>query len=108
MKNKKTIVMLLLISIFGVIGLTISYFSNNSSIENQFNTKMFGTTVSENFVSPSDWQPGDITKKEVFATNTGQVDEAVRIKFSESWTTANEGTLNGWITSDGTKVSSYI
>ena len=42
-------------------------------------------------------------KKTLVATNTGEVDQAVRILVTESWTTDNDGTLNGWIHSDGTK-----
>ena len=55
-------------------------------------------------MSPDNWLPGDTTVKTITATNTGNVDEAVRIFFTEGWTPANSGsTLNGCIHEDGTK-----
>ena len=103
MKNKKSIIALLIIAIVGIVGLTLAYFSNSTDIENQFKTKPYGSTVTEEFISPTNWTPGTTTDKTVVATNTGSVDEAVRIKLTESWTTANGGTLNGWLHPDGTK-----
>ena len=103
MNNKKAVVALLLIAIIGIVGLTIAYFANSTSIENTFTTKEYGTTYEETFVSPDNWLPGDTTQKTLVATNTGEVDQAVRILVTESWTTDNDGTLNGWIHSDGTK-----
>ena len=103
MNNKKTVVALLLVAIIGVVGLTIAYFANSTSVDNTFTTKEYGTTYTETFVSPDNWLPGDTTEKTLVATNTGEVDQAVRVLVTESWTTNNNGTLNGWIHSDGTK-----
>ena len=89
MKNKKTIILLLLIAIVGVVGLTLAYFSNTASIENTFNTKQYGTTVDEVFTSPGDWTPGTTTPKTLTVTNSGQVDEAVRVSYVETWTSKN-------------------
>ena len=61
MKNKKTIILLLLIAIVGVVGLTLAYFANTASVENIFTTKQYGTTVDEVFTSPDDWTPGTTT-----------------------------------------------
>ena len=83
--------------------LNLAYFANSTSVDNLFNTQPYGTTVIEEFTSPSDWLPGDTTSKVLTATNTGNVDEAVRIRLNESWKTANNGTLNGWIHADGSK-----
>ena len=105
MNQKRTIIILILVLTIGIVGLTIAYFSNSSTVNNIFTTQPYGTTVTENFTSPSNWLPGQEVDKTVVATNTGNVDEAVRISLSESWTTANNGTLNGWITSTGTKSS---
>ena len=103
MNNKKAVVALLLIAIIGIVGLTIAYFANSTSVDNTFITKEYGTTYEETFVSPDNWLPGDTTQKTLVATNTGSVDQAVRVLVTESWTTNNNGTLNGWIHSDGTK-----
>ncbi len=104
MKNRKTIVALLLVAIVGLVGLTIAYFANSQTINNLFSTKEYGTTYIEEFVSPSNWLPGDTTAKVVTATNSGQVDEAVRISLSEEWIPNDaNATLTGWIHADGTK-----
>ena len=44
MKNKKSIIALLIVAIIGIVGLTLAYFSNSDTIENQFSTKEYGTT----------------------------------------------------------------
>lgn len=93
MNNKKTIVALLLIAIIGIVGLTIAYFSNSTSVENTFTTKEYGTTYTETFVSPDNWLPGDTTDKTLVATNTGDVDEALRVKIIESWEDSNGNSL---------------
>ena len=103
MNNKKIVIALLLIAIIGIVGLTIAYFANSTSLDNTFTTKEYGTTYEETFVSPDNWLPGDTTEKTLVATNTGEVDQAVRVLVTESWTTNNNGTLNGWIHADGTK-----
>ena len=102
-KRNKSLIALLLVLCVGLVGLTIAYFSNSDTIENQFITKEYGSTYTEEFVSPDNWLPGDTTDKTVVVENTGEVDEAVRISYTESWTTHNNGTLNGWIHPDGTK-----
>ena len=104
MKEKKTIIILILVLFIGIIGLTVAYFANSTDIDNIFLTKPYGTTVEETFTSPSNWLPGDEITKEITATNTGEVDQAVRIKLTESWIPNNSNsTLNGWIHADGTK-----
>ena len=103
MNNKKSVIALLLIAIIGIVGLTFAYFANSTDVENTFITKEYGTTYTESFVSPENWLPGDTTQKTLVATNTGQVDQAVRVLVTESWTTHNSGSLNGWIHADGTK-----
>ena len=101
-KNKKTLIILSVLLI-GVIGLTIAYFSNSSIFDNIFNTKPYGTKIVEEFISPDNWLPGDTTDKKIIATNTGKVDQAVRIKVKEVWKANNNSELNGWIHADGTK-----
>lgn len=94
MKNKKSIVILLLVVIVGVIGLTVAYFSNVTDIVNKFETSEYGTDVTEIFTSPTGWKPGDETPKVLTVTNSGQVDEAVRIKVEEKWVSKNGDELS--------------
>ena len=103
MNNKKTILILILVLTIGLIGITVVYFANSTSIDNLFSTNPYGSTVTETFVSPDNWLPGDITEKTIIATNSGSVDQAVRIKVNEKWLDSNNNELNGWIHPDGTK-----
>lgn len=108
MKKKNSLVILLLIAVVGVVGLTIAYFAFNDSLENVFNTKPYATTVTEEFVSPDNWLPGDVTNKTITATNTGQVDEAIRISYTEEWKNNNGDVLSGLIDSNGNPTDSTI
>ncbi len=89
MNSKKSIIALLLVAIVGVVGLTIAYFTNSANIENEFRTNSYGTTFVEEFVSPDNWTPGTTTTKTLTVTNSGNVDEAVRVEYIESWTSKN-------------------
>ena len=89
MKNKKSLVALILLAIGGIFGLTFAYFSNSTEIENRFETPEYGTTTVEQFVSPDNWQPGDKTEKKLKVQNTGEVDEVVRITYEEKWLSKN-------------------
>lgn len=101
MKNRKSVIALLLVAIVGIVGLTLAYFTNTSTIENVFKTNKYGTSVDEQFVSPDNWTPGTTTPKTLTVTNTGNVDEAVRVSYTEKWELANHNELSGWITSNG-------
>ncbi|MBQ9318635.1 MAG: hypothetical protein IJR82_03300 [Bacilli bacterium] len=93
MKQRKSIIALLLIAIIGIVGLTVAYFSSSTSIENTFETSEYGADAIETFTSPTDWQPGDETPKVLTVKNTGEVDEAVRVKVEESWKSKNNTDL---------------
>ena len=85
MENKKSIIVLLLVAIIGVIGLTVAYFSSTTTFENEFQTSEYGTTYIEKFTSPTGWLPGDEIEKKLEVRNSGDVDEAVRVKVEEKW-----------------------
>ena len=101
MKKNKSLIIILLIVVLGVVGLTIAYFSNTTSIDNFFSTKEYGTTIEEVFVSPDNWLPSDTTEKQITVTNSGQVDEAVRISYSEVWKAQDGTVLSGLIDENG-------
>lgn len=71
------------------IGGTFAYYSAEQTFNNPFNTTNYSTSATEKF-NPNgdnnDWKPGSTVDKEVFATNTGDGDVWVRVKFDEAWT----------------------
>lgn len=93
MKNKKAFLALVLVSVVIFVGATVAYFTDTIEVPNVFKTKEYGTEVTEEFVSPTDWTPGTTTDKTIVATNTGDTDVAVRISYTESWVSADGTTL---------------
>ena len=103
-KKNKNLMVLLLVLCVGLIGLTIAYFSNSTTINNEFITEEYGTTYTQEFVSPDNWLPGDISSNNLDVENIGDLDVAVRISYTEEWIPNNSNeTLTGWIHADGTK-----
>lgn len=102
-KGKKLILAIALVALVGLVGGAYAYFSSTASVENVFKTATYSTKVSEEFTSPDNWVPGTTTTKKVYAENTGSVDVAVRISYTESWTSASGDTLS--LTQDGNTVA---
>ena len=99
-ENKVPIIALLVIAVIGIVGGTFAYFTSTVEFENEFVTKPYSTEVTEEFTSPDKWTPGTTTAKTVIAKNTGDVDVAVRVSYTETWK-GNGGsgsTLSGDIT----------
>ena len=94
-ESKAPIIALLVIAIIGVVGGTFAYFTSTTEFENRFQTKPYSTQVSEEFTSPESWLPGTETPKTIKAKNTGEIDVAVRISYSEEWKNHNGYVLDG-------------
>ena len=93
-KNKKPLYVLVAIAVVLLIGGTFAYFTDTVEIANIFSTKPYSTEVTETFTSPTNWLPGTTTNKTVIAKNTGDVDVAVRVSYTESWVSANGNQLS--------------
>lgn len=97
MKNKKRKQKLLLvlgIGIFTVLGTAVAYFTTTTDITNLFKAALYQNEIVEEFVSPDNWTPGTTTDKTVKVTNTGSIDMAVRISYTEEWVSANGNKLD--------------
>ena len=96
-ENKKKrvwpIVAIIALLAIGLIGATLAYFTSTDTFANVFQTKTYSTEVTEVFDSPDDWVPGTETSKTVTAKNTGDVDVAVRVSYTEAWVDANDQAL---------------
>ncbi len=87
--NKKPLMMILLVVMlvaFGTICGTIVFFTTTSTFDNEFVSKPYSTKVTEFFVSPDKWVPGETTDKVVGVENVGEIPIAVRVKLDERWT----------------------
>ena len=88
--NKKTVI--IFIFILGIRS-TLAFFTSTISIPNIFTSLKYETTTTEDFTSPSNWKPGDVTPKTVITTNNSTVPIRVRISVEESWTDKNNNSL---------------
>lgn len=93
-KNKKSLSAIALVGLLGMVGATFAYFTSTDTFANVFSTKPYSIEVVETFESPDDWTPGTTTSKTVVATNKGDVEAAVRVSYTESWTDASGNPLD--------------
>ena len=97
MKKKRNLIVVCCVAVVIFVATTIAYFSNGFDFLTGFGAEPFNTTITESFVSPNNWKPGDVTDKQVIATNNSDIDVAVRLSFSDSWTSKNGDHLSNII-----------
>lgn len=68
-----------------LVGGTFAYYNSTQTFYNQLKSTKYGGSAVEKFNPPTDWVPGAKADKEIFATNTGEGEVWVRIKFDETW-----------------------
>lgn len=93
-KQKKRLLLLLGIAVLTVLGSTIAYFTTSTDIANYFKIALYQNEIVEKFVSPDNWTPGTTTNKTITVKNTGSINMAVRVSYTEKWTSANGSELN--------------
>lgn len=87
--SKKKMLIVIVISLFTILGGTLAYFTTSGSIKNVLKTALYQNKIVEEFESPKNWTPGTTTPKSIKVTNTGKVDMAVRVSYEEKWVNAN-------------------
>ena len=92
--RKNTFLLLLFVFCMSLIGMTFSYFQSSLDSNGEFKTGKFEATSYENFTSPVNWSPGDTTEKNVYVTNNGDDDMAVRISLEEEWKSSDNVVLS--------------
>ena len=105
-KNKKTILILVICFLIIIVGYTIAVFSGLVNVPSLFSSDDFNLTINDKFVSPLSWKPGDFTKKEFSVTNRSKNDVAVRLSFYDEWKTSNGDILNN--IKDNKEIASLI
>lgn len=103
MKNKKSLIALILAALIVTIAGTLAYFTDTVSIDNEFAVSDFNVELIEEFISPANWKPGDETNKVVTAKNNGAIPAKVRIKLVESWKDENGDELP--LVQDGNRIA---
>ncbi|MGN1411188.1 MAG: BsaA family SipW-dependent biofilm matrix protein [Oscillospiraceae bacterium] len=118
MTIKKRVPFIEIIALVGVlsIGGSFAYFYTETDIKNFFSVEPYNAIAYENFSSPTDWKPSNITKKEVFAKNLSNHDVIARASYTETWISSSGKILpnvltydNGrWLSSNGEDYSSMV
>ncbi len=85
MKEKKSILFIILtIIVIGVAG-TFAYYTSTAEFENVFVAAKWDIDSKEVFESPENWKPGDVTQKEITVKNNGSITARVRVSLDEEW-----------------------
>lgn len=92
------------LSLLTVLGCTWAYYTNEAHMNNQLQTKTYGSTITEEFTPRDDWQPGQKVDKIFAVKNTGEYPLVVRVKMEETWARNDEA----FKTIDSTTNKSYI
>ena len=94
LKNKKSLLYIVLVLVVFLVLGTIAYFTSTDTLENIFLSGTYKTKTTEVFTSPTNWTPGDETPKTITTKNEGTIPVRVRVKLDESWTSKNNDSLN--------------
>ena len=92
MKRKKSLIAIISLSAFLVIGGAVAYYNSTTNVDNKLKTGQFKSEVVEKFTPKDNWEPGDKVTKEVGVENTGTGNIVSRAMWSETWKTP--GTVN--------------
>lgn len=83
-KNKKILIALGLLFLAAA-GLTYAYYNSMKDFKNEFQVKEPGVAINEKF-NPTDWWvPGEEKSKQIWFTNTGEMDMLLRFKLKIEW-----------------------
>jgi len=88
-KNKRPLIAIAILLAVAGIGGTIAYHTSHGIFSNFFTTIFDQWTVTEEFVSPNNWQQCQRTPKTITASNSGNGAVGVRVKYEEYWKLAN-------------------
>lgn len=65
MKRKKSLIAIISLSAFLVIGGAVAYYNSTTNVDNKLKTGQFKSEVVEKFTPKDNWEPGDKVTKEV-------------------------------------------
>ena len=105
-KNKKPLVFLVVFAAISI-GVTFAFSHDQSILENLFGIADYKTTVTETFVSPSNWLTCETKEKLITVKNDGAVPIADRVGIAESWKDADGNDLFTTFTDDNGDIQNW-
>ena len=94
MRRKRNLYIIAFLCFITFVGVTIAYLQSSAVFENIFNAGTYKTVTHEEFISPTNWTPGDETPKTITTKNEGTIPVRVRVKLEEEWTSKNGDSLD--------------
>ena len=91
MKKRHFLLLLVFVLALGMVGGALAYYQSTLHVQNRLTTKESGVTMKEIFNPADQWVPGETKQKEVSFGNVGLVDQVIRFRVIEKWST-NSGT----------------
>lgn len=84
-KRTKSILIILALALVAIVGATIAYYTSKNDFKNEFHVSEPGVAVVEKFNPSDQWVPGEEKTKEVWFTNSGEVDMLLRFHVEVDW-----------------------
>ena len=106
MKKKSLLFILVLLFLIGI-GSSLAYFNSTAILENIFEAGTYKTVTHEEFISTTNWKPGDTTPKTITTKNEGTIPVRIRVKLEESWTSKNNDNLNLTFNNEDVSIINY-
>lgn len=85
MKHKRNKAAVIAIAAVCVIGGVFAAWTQELLARNEFKTAFYDTSVTEDFVSPSDWLPGQEINKDVWVRNDSSIPVFVKVRIDQEW-----------------------
>lgn len=84
-RQKKLALASIAVAAMTVVGGTFAWFTSHEDVTNKLTAvNNYGVSIAENFTPPPDWTPGQDVNKDVYVTNTGNVDAFVKVGLTDS------------------------
>ena len=92
-KQKKAVLICTLATAAVIVGgMTFAWFSSQDEVTNRLSARAdYSVSISEDFTPPENWIPGQEIEKNVYVTNTGNVDAFARVWLEGEFNIVKEG-----------------
>lgn len=96
-KEKRILIASLCIAAAVMAGSTFAWFSSKDEVTNRLTANAdYGVSIVESFEPPTNWLPGQLINKDVYATNTGNIGAFVEEDISGVLTITTEKPVDTW------------
>lgn len=107
--QRKVLALSIVLALLIVAGGTFAWFTSKDEVTNKLTaSNNYGVSIVESFTPPENWAPGQEVNKDVFLTNTGNIDAFVKASVSSAMNLTLEDTPLSITASNVTDVSKLV